>query len=167
METGLVQLSANRRLVAESVGTSKLSRDKVAEIRRLRAEGWKLRELAARFGVSISAISQAANRQTWVTPTETTLARASEADLPAIQALVAQGLGYMPIAERLGLTGQSVHDLMNAHGLCGVSPTEVNRQAETCIRGHQFEVLPSGKRRCPQCYRMHQVAWRERSKGCA
>lgn len=161
---GLVQLSANRRLVAESVGTSKLIREKVSEIRRLRQEGWKLKALAAKFGVAVSTVSLAARGDTWSTPTAQTLLRATVEHAEAIRQLVAIGLGYQPIADRLGLTGQSVHDFMKRHGLQGTNPSEVNKNAEACAHGHPFKVLSNGHRRCPESYRVYQKVWQRQRR---
>ena len=54
-----------RQAQGERVGGSKLTADKVREIRRLRSEGWTLERLADEFGVRIGTIRFIVTRQTW------------------------------------------------------------------------------------------------------
>ena len=49
----------------ENCGTSKLTNTDVREIRKLRSEGAKLREIAAQFNVTMTTVSQIANRIIW------------------------------------------------------------------------------------------------------
>jgi hypothetical protein len=54
-----------RWVIGESCPTSKLTAEKVRAIRQMRAEGYKLREVAAAFDMSIAAIWKAAHGSTW------------------------------------------------------------------------------------------------------
>lgn len=56
---------AGRNVRGADVGTAKLTAEQVQEIRRLRASGLPLRALAARFGVSRSAIEGITTGRTW------------------------------------------------------------------------------------------------------
>jgi hypothetical protein len=54
----------------ERVHTAKMTPDGVVEMRRLRAAGWKLKDLAARFGVSVAMASYTCRGKNWQHLTE-------------------------------------------------------------------------------------------------
>lgn len=49
----------------ERIGISKMTDETVREARRLRSDGWKVAELAKRYGVSRSTMSDALRGRTW------------------------------------------------------------------------------------------------------
>lgn len=49
----------------EAHGASKLTREDVRRLRRLRKRGWLLRELSEEFGVHTSVVSRVARRESW------------------------------------------------------------------------------------------------------
>ncbi len=55
----------NGERAGESIGTSKLTAEQIKEIRSPQYETWILNDIAARFGVSISAICSILNRRSW------------------------------------------------------------------------------------------------------
>lgn len=65
-ESGRMNLSGLEGYrIGERNGSAKVSEADVREIRRLRSEGWLLRELAAKFPLNMTKISAICNYSTW------------------------------------------------------------------------------------------------------
>lgn len=111
-------INATGKPLGEHNGRSKLSYEKVAEIRRLRqCSGVPYRTLGAMFGVDHKTVRNAAIGATWApTITKETIS-ADEQDLDRIRALVAQGLGLKKTAKSLGVNAISVRRMVKKHGI--------------------------------------------------
>lgn len=93
--------------------TRKSSATALAEMRRLRAGGVKLKDIAARFNCSVGTVS----RQTTglLDPAENHAGRRPQNTLDAIVRLSAEGWTVQAIAERLGCSQSGVRAVLRRH----------------------------------------------------
>lgn len=109
-----VPTSLPRGLPGEANPFAKLTREQVEEIRSLRAQGMTYKAIATRFGVHLSLAWKICARRGWVAQAVGTLRRATDADLPRVAELHAQGLGRRRIAQALACNESSIAALLAA-----------------------------------------------------
>ena len=165
----LIGVSHQGRPVGEYLHNAKLTFAKVAELRRLRAQGWTYPEIGQHFGIHPTTAHRAATGQSWVTPVVAMLKSATQDDAQAIAKLAEQGHGFAYIARALNATGNSVLQVMKANCLHGHCRPIENSQKTECMRGHPLSgenlyVRPDGARGCKKCRRAASQRHKQRAK---